>query len=168
MIRLLLKNIILFFFVIFMQIFAFNKIQLSGFINPYFYIIFILLLPFETPGWVLLFSSFGLGLSMDLFSQSLGMNACACAFMAFIRPAVLKAFAPRDGYEPGTLPRIHYYGFTWFVKYAIILIVAHHFVLFYVEMFRFSDFFYTLFRVILSSSFTCLLIVLSQYFFFRR
>jgi hypothetical protein len=113
-------------------------------------------------------SSFLLGLFMDFFSQSLGMHAAACTFMAFLRPSILKAFSPRDGYEPGTLPRIQFYGFTWFLKYAMVLILAHHFVLFYLEIFRFSDFFYTFFRVFLSSLFTGLLIILSQYFFFRR
>ncbi len=168
MIRLILKNILLFFLIIFLQVFAFDKIQLGGFINPYFYVIFILLLPFETSGWVLLFSSFFLGLSIDLFSQTLGMHASACTLMAFLRPTVLKAFSPKDGYELGTSPRILFYGLNWFVKYAMVLILVHHFVLFYIEMFRFSDFFYTLFRVILSSLFTGLLIVLSQFFIFRR
>jgi hypothetical protein len=168
MIRSLIKNIVFFFLIIFLQVFAFDKIQLGGFINPYFYVIFILLLPFETPGWTLLFSAFFLGLFMDFFSQTLGMHAAACTLMAFLRPSVLKAFSPRDGYELGTLPRIHFYGFAWFLKYALVLILVHHFVLFYVEMFRFTDFFYTLFRIILSTLFTGLLIILSQYFIFRR
>jgi hypothetical protein len=168
MIRLLIKNIALFFLIIFMQLYLFNNIQLGGFINPYFYVIFILLLPFETPGWTLLLSSFLLGLFMDFFSQTLGIHASACTLMAFMRPSVLKAFSPRDGYEPGTLPRIQHYGFTWFLKYALVLILIHHFVLFYLEMFRFTDFFYTFFRVILSAIFTGSLIILSQYLFFRR
>lgn len=168
MIRLLLKNIAIFFILILLQVFAFNDIQFSGFINPYFYIIFILLLPFETPGWLLLFSSFFIGLFIDIFSQTMGMHAAACTFMAFLRPSILKAISPRDGYELGTLPRIYFYGLTWFLKYAMVLILAHHLVLFYIEMFRFSDFFYTLFRVILSTAFTGLLIIVSQYFVFRR
>lgn len=168
MIRALFKNIFSFILLVFLQVFVFNNIQFSEFINPYFYIIFIILMPFETPGWLLLLSSFFLGLFVDAFTQTLGMHAAACTLMAFIRPAVLKAFAPRDGYEPATLPRIYYYGFIWFLKYSVILILAHHFVLFYVEMFRFSDFFYTLFRVILSVLFSSTLIIVSQYFIFRR
>jgi rod shape-determining protein MreD len=168
MIRALIKNIFSFILLIFLQVFVFNKIQFNGFINPYFYIIFIILMPFETPGWLLLFSSFFLGLFVDIFTQTLGMHAAACTLMAFFRPAILKAFAPRDGYEPATLPRIHYYGFIWFLKYSIILVLVHHFILFYIEMFRFTDFFYTLFRVVLSALFSSFLIVVSQYFIFRR
>lgn len=168
MIRPLFNNIITFLLVGFLQIFVFNNIQFSGFINPYFYVIFILLMPFETPGWILLFTSFFLGLFIDIFSQTLGMHAAACTFMAFLRPQLLKAFAPREGYEPGTLPRIYYLGFTWFLKYSLILIAAHHFVLFYIEMFRWTDFFFTFFRVICSTIFSTLLIIISQYFFFRK
>lgn len=39
----------LFVLLIFLQLFLFNNIQLSGYINPYFYILFILLLPYDTP-----------------------------------------------------------------------------------------------------------------------
>jgi hypothetical protein len=61
--------------------------------------------------------------------------------MAFLRPLVLDYFAPRDGYVSGTYPRVFYYGFGWFLQYAAILIFAHHFFLFYIEVFRLSDFF---------------------------
>jgi len=168
MIRSLVKYIISFFALIFLQILVFNNIQFSGFINPYFYVLFIILLPFETPGWLLLTTSFLLGISVDVFTHTLGMHAAACTFMAFIRPTILKTFSPRDGYESGTMPRLSIFGLEWFAKYALILIFTHHMVLFYTEMFRFSDFFYTFLRVILSTIFTGLLVVISQYFVFRR
>jgi rod shape-determining protein MreD len=168
MIRSLINYIISFFILIFLQILVFNNIQFSGFINPYFYVIFIILLPFETPGWLLLTTSFLLGISVDIFSHTLGMHAAACTFMAFIRPTILKSFAPRDGYEAGTMPRLSIFGLEWFAKYALILIFLHHLVLFYTEMFRFSDFFYTLLRAILSTIFTGFLVIISQYFVFRR
>ncbi len=163
-----LKNIFAFFLLIFLQVYVFNDIQFSGFINPYFYVLFILLLPFETPGWILLVSAFLLGISIDFFSQTLGMHATACTFIAFLRPTVLKAISPRDGYEVNTFPRIHFYGFIWFLKYSLILVFAHHLALFYMEMFRFSDFFYTMARVVFSTLFTGLLIIISQFFIFRR
>ena len=168
MIKLLGRNIIRFLVLILIQVLLLNNIQISGYIVPYFYIIFILLMPFETPGWLLLFAGFALGLSVDMFSQTLGMHAAATVFMAFLRPYVLRAISPRDGYETGTFPRIYYQGFEWFLKYTVILVFAHHLVLFYTEIFRFTDFFSTLLRVLLSSIFSVFLIILSQYFIFRR
>lgn len=168
MIKLLGRNIVRFVVLILIQVLLLNNIQISGYIVPYVYILFILLMPFETPGWLLLFSGFALGLSVDMFSQTMGMHTVATVFMAFLRSYILRTIAPRDGYETGTYPRIFYQGSVWFLKYAIILVLAHHLVLFYTEVFRFTDFFSTLLRVLLSSMFSVILIILSQYFIFRR
>jgi rod shape-determining protein MreD len=168
MINVLPRNIIRFFLLVLVQVFIFNNIELSGYLNPYVYVLFILLLPFETPAWLTLLSGFLLGLSIDIFSETLGMHTAATVFMAFMRPFVLSYFAPRDGYESGSFPRIFYYGLPWFIKYATILVLAHHLVLFYLEMFSFRDFFTTFLRVLLSTIFSSFLIVISQYFIFRK
>jgi len=148
-----------------LQIFLFNNIQLGGYINPYIYILFILILPFNTPKWLLLVAGFFLGFSIDLFSNTIGMHTSATVFLAFLRPFILKIIAPREGYESETFPTVKYYGISWFLKYAVILVLAHHAFLFYIEVFRFSDFFSTLLRVILSSIFSLTMIVIGQYFY---
>lgn len=168
MIKQLGNTVFSFILLVFLQVVLFNHVQFSGLINPYFYAIFILLLPFETPKSILLISSFLIGLSVDAFSHTLGMHAAACTMMAALRPGILKRFSPRDGYEPNTLPRISFYGLFWFAKYTILLILVHHFTLFYCEMFRFSDFFITFLRALLSTLFTSTIIIISQYFIFRR
>ncbi|HEC45086.1 MAG TPA: rod shape-determining protein MreD [Bacteroides sp.] len=168
MIKLLGRNIIRLIVLVMVQILIVNNIQINEYFLPQFYILFILLLPFETPRWLLLVSAFTLGISVDLFTQTPGMHAAASVFMAFLRPWILEMSAPRDGYETGTFPRLYYYGFQWFLRYTVILVLAHHFVLFYIEIFRFTEFFSTLLRVLLSSLFSIILIMLSQYFIFRK
>jgi rod shape-determining protein MreD len=168
MIKSLGKYIIRFLILVLLQVLVFNNIQVSGFINPYFYILFILLLPFETPKWSLPLIGFMLGLSIDIFTQTPGIHTSATVLMAFSRPYILSLISPREGYEPGSYPRLYYYGLEWFVKYSVILICIHHFFLFYIEIFRISDFFATFLRAILSSVFSIIFIVLSQYFIFRR
>ena len=168
MINLFARNAGRFIILVLFQVLVLNNIQFSGFVNPFMYVLFILLLPFETPRWVLLVSGFLLGLSIDIFSNTLGLHASATLVMAFLRPYVLRVISPRDGYETGTYPRVFYYGISWFLNYAIILVFAHHLFLFYLEVFRFSEFFRTLLRVILSSSFSILIILLSQYIVFRK
>jgi len=168
MIKLLPRNILRFLVLIFIQVFILSNLQFSGLINPFVYILFILLLPFEAPRWALLGLGFITGLTVDLFFHTPGIHASATVFMAFLRPFVLEYLSPRDGYEPGTFPRVHYYGFLWFLKYAAILILAHHIFLFYIEVFRFTDFFLTLGRVIVSWVFSLFFIVSSQYFIFRK
>jgi hypothetical protein len=126
------------------------------------------MLPFETPKWLLLLSAFALGITIDMFYDTAGMHATATVCMAYVRPGVLKLFSPREGYEVGTQPTIYYLGIPWFLSYSGILIVLHHLVLFYIEIFRFSEFFSTFLRVLLSSIFTLLLVVISQYLFNRK
>ncbi len=168
MIEVLPRNILRFAVLVFLQVFLLNNIQLSGFINPYLYVLFILLLPFETARWFLLFAAFTLGLTIDIFSKTPGLHSSATVLMAFLRPYVLNYLAPRGGYDPGTYPRVYYYGPGWFFKYASVLIFIHHLFLFYLEVFHFYDFFFTLWRVVLSSAFSVFLVVLSQYFIYRR
>jgi rod shape-determining protein MreD len=165
MIKLLPRYILSFIVLVFLQVFLLNNVQLSGYINPYFYVLFILVLPFETPKWFLLVIAFILGLTIDLFTNTPGMHSSATVFMAFLRPYVLKVISPRDGYESETLPQLKYYGSAWFIRYSSILIFAHHLFLFYIEVFRLSEFFATLLRAILSSIFTIILVLISQYFY---
>lgn len=168
MIKILTRNIVRFIILVLLQIFVFNNIQFSGYINPYFYILFIILLPFETPRWAILVLGFLLGISIDLCVQTIGIHASACVMLAFARPHILNLIQPRDGYEAGKYPRIYYFGFKWFAKYTFILVFIHHSFLFYIETFTFNDFFLTLLRVILSSIFSATLIILSQYFIYRK
>ena len=168
MIRQVSRYFLQFLVLVLLQVFILNNVQLGGFVNPYIYILFIILLPVNTPKWLLLVLGFVLGLSIDLFAHTPGMNSSASVFLAFIRPYILEIVAPREGYEKDSSPRIKIYGFTWFLRYAFIMVLAHHFVLFYIEVFRFSDFFLTFSRVILSTIFSTLLIVTSQYLIYRE
>jgi rod shape-determining protein MreD len=145
-----------------------DNIMINGYMIPYVYLLFILLMPFETPRWIQLVSGFLLGLGIDLFEHTLGIHTAATVLIAFIRPYLLNLLSPRDGYEPDTFPRIHYYGFLWFLKYTLVIVVIHHFALFYLEVFQLKDFLSTLLRVILSTLLSTSTIVLSQYFVFRK
>ncbi len=162
------KNIIRFIILILLQVTIFNNIQLSGFINPYLYVLFILLLPFETPPWLLLALSFFMGLSIDVFSNTIGIHASACVFMGFLRPFVLNYISVRDNYESNIEQGLYVYGFSWFFKYALILILAHHSFLFIVEVFSFNNFGDTLIRIILSSIFTLILVITSQFIISKK
>ncbi|MGC9344557.1 MAG: rod shape-determining protein MreD [Bacteroidales bacterium] len=168
MIKIYARNILRFVLLVLLQVLVFDNIELNGYINPYIYILFIILLPFETPKWLILVLAFALGLTVDLFSMTPGLHAAATVLIAFLRPFILQTFAPRDGYEPGSFPRIAYYGLNWFAKYAFIMVMAHHFFLFSLEIFRLSDIMLILSKTILSGIISTLFIVLSQYFIFRR
>ncbi|MEN8227486.1 MAG: rod shape-determining protein MreD [Bacteroidota bacterium] len=162
------RNIIRFLVVVLFQVLVMDNVMINGFMVPYIYLLFILLMPFETPRWTQLLLGFLLGMGIDIFENTPGMHTAATVLVAFVRPYLLNLLAPRGGYEPETFPRIHYYGFAWFLKYTLIIVVIHHFTLFYLEVFQLKDFLSTLLRVILSSILSASTIVLSQYFVFRK
>jgi hypothetical protein len=158
-----LKNIGRFVFLILFQVLILNNIQFNGYINPYFYIYFILLLPFETPRWLLLLSAFLLGISLDAFTNTFGLNASACVLMAFVRPFVITTISTGTEFMIGHSPSLKNQGIKWFAYYSIILVLVHHFALFYLEIFRFTEFFQTLLRVLLSSLFTLIIVFIAEY-----
>ncbi len=165
--RLLFANIIRFIILIPLQVLVLDKINLGGYINPYLYVFFILLLPFETPGWLLLLSSFTMGFMIDLFSGTPGMHAAASTFMAFLRPMVIRSIGANKEFETGMQPSIRDLGFQWFFTYSLILIFFHHLALFMIEVFRFTRFFDTLQRTVLSTLFTLVLVIIVQFIFMR-
>ncbi len=164
MISYLPRYIFNFIFFILLQVVVLNNIQFSGFVNPYLYVLFIITLPFEIPNWLLLVFGFVTGLIIDVFSNTLGMHASATLFMCYLRPFLLRAFSPRDEYQPGTIPNIHCFGTAWFLRYALILVFAHHFFLFFIEVFSFKHIFSTLWRIVASTTFTMALIYIAQVF----
>jgi hypothetical protein len=146
------------------QILVLNNIRLGGYINPFIYILFIMLLPFETPGWILLILGFLTGLTMDSFLGTLGMHSSATLLIAFLRPFVISNISTRDNTDKKGNPVLSMNDLGWFIKYTLIMVFVHHLTLFFLESFTFTHFFATLFRVILSSIMTITFILLSQFF----
>jgi rod shape-determining protein MreD len=165
--KLIIINCIRFFGLILLQVMVLNNIQFSGYLNPYLYILFILMLPVQTQGWIVLTSSFLLGISIDMFSNTLGLHASACVFIAFIRPGIINLLSPKEAFEAGVYPGIKYFGLKWFLSYSVILVLIHHSIIFFLEMFSFRDIIYTSLSVFASSAATLLLIIIGQYMFYK-
>lgn len=144
-----------------------KNMEAGHLINPFLYVLFVIQLPFELPAWIGLMLAFALGFFVDCFYGTMGMHMAACTLMGWARPAVLRFMMPRDGYEFGMQPTMQDMGRAWFLSYAGILIVIHHLFLFFLEIFGFGDVPGTLLRVILSSAATLLLVVVTQFLFYR-
>jgi hypothetical protein len=147
------------------QVLLIDHMQLGGYINPPVYALFILLLPFQTPGWILLISSFLLGLTVDIFSNSTGLHAASSVFMAFMRPYVIRGVGAPADYEGHLNPGIHDMGTNWFLVYSGILIFMHQLVYGILESFYLREAGIILLRVVLSSLVTLILVVVIEYLF---
>jgi rod shape-determining protein MreD len=162
------KYVIMFFALVLVQVLILNNIQFSGLVNPYIYILFILLLPFTIPGYFLLGISFILGISIDIFSNTPGIHAGATVLLGFLRPGIAQLISSRELIEKGTTPNMTQLGFASFIKYTVISVLIHHLFLFFAEAFSFGDFFETLLRWIISSVFSIIIILGSQFIVFKN
>lgn len=167
MVNEIVRHIIRFLLLVFAQGLILKNVEPGFYINPFLYVLFIIQLPFETPNWLVMIVSFFLGFCVDVFYGTIGMHMATCTFIGWMRPRLLRFMAPRDGYEFGTQPTMQDMGRAWFLTYATIIIVVHHFLLFTLEVFSFHGFFTTLLRIVFSSLATLLLVVVTQFLFYR-
>lgn len=161
-----LNNIFRFIFLILLQVMVLNNINLFGNLNPQLYILFILLFPFNRSYTLLLFLSFLLGLGVDFFENSGGINAAACLTIAFIRPWLLR-FSFGVSYDYQTI-KFSNTPIGARLSYAGILILVHHFLLFLLEFFSFAHLLLILEKTIFTSIFTLVLVFLSLALFNRK
>ena len=166
--RVIIINIIRFVVLVFLQVFLLKNITLYNLSTPYLYILFILLLPFETPNVLLFLLAFILGLTVDAFYNTPGLHAAACVLLALVRVLFISITVQKDGFDNEPEPTLSLMGFRWFFTYAVILTLFHHFFLFNLEVFRLSEIQYTLSRVVLSTAFTLFLMLISGLLFYRR
>ncbi|CDF78129.1 rod shape-determining protein MreD [Formosa agariphila KMM 3901] len=149
-----------------LQVIILNHINFLGFINPYIYIIFIVLYPIKNDRIVFLLLSFLLGISVDIFSDSGGIHAAACVTIAYLRPLALK-WSFGTVYEHQTI-KFNNVEFGSKLMYISILTVIHHLILFLLEVFNFSEILLTLQKTLFSSIFTILLCIIVTIIFSKR
>ena len=133
--------------------------------HPYIYLIFVMLLPFSTPKWQLLVLSFVLGLSVDLFTGTLGLHAGATTLMAFCRPSIIKLVSGNQKFENIDEPNLGQLGGLWFFRYALCMVLIHHFTLFFLESFSFRLIGQVLLRILLSVPVSIFLILMILFIF---
>jgi rod shape-determining protein MreD len=165
--KIILINLVRFVVLVFVQVFLLKNITLYNLSAPYLYILFILLLPFETPNVLLFILALLMGITIDAFYDTPGLHAASCVLLAFVRILFISITVQKEGFDNEPEPTLSIMGFRWFFTYALVLTLFHHFFLFNLEAFNFSELQYTLSRVILSSIFTVFLILISGLLFFR-
>lgn len=158
-------QIIRFVVLVLLQVLVINHIRLGGYVHPYIYLIFIMLLPFSTPKWQLLVLGFALGLSVDLFTGTPGLHAGATTLMAFCRPSFIKLISGNQKFENIPEPNIGQLGGIWFLRYALLMVLIHHFALFFLESFSIRLIGQVLLRILLSVPVSTFLIMMILYIF---
>jgi hypothetical protein len=149
-----------------LQVLLLRNLVLFDMAFCYLYIGFVLFLPIQMPKVMLLLLAFISGIAVDTFYDTIGVNAAAAVLLAYLRPYVLLILTPRDDYEKSDSVNVHVMGWRWFFVYALFLIFIHHLALFFLELGSFRNAGLTLLKVVMSTAFTFLVLVIIQLLFF--
>jgi len=162
----ILINIFRFIMLVLLQVLILNHINFLGYVNPYLYILFILLYPLDGNKGLLIFLSFFIGLSIDIFGDSGGIHAASSVFIAYIRPMLLK-FSFGVSYEYNMV-KINKVPLIERLTYIASMVFLHHIILFSMEIFSFSHILLILKSTLFSSIFSIILIFCTLLLFSRK
>ncbi len=140
------------------QVLILNHIHLFGYATPFLYVYLILKIESGISRNGLMLWAFFLGLTVDMFSNTPGMNAAATVALAFFRPFILRLFTPRDLLE-SIVPSFKELGTSNFIKYVVATVSIHHLILGTIEYFSFTSIWLLLLRVVACSLFTIICVL---------
>lgn len=136
-----------------LQVLILNNVHIAGYATPFLYMYLILKFESDTSRNTLMLCAFLLGLTVDLFSDTPGMNAAATVWVAFLRPVFLRLFVPRDTLDV-LVPSIRTMGTLSFLKYLVVSVLMHHGFLLTLEFFSFAHIDTLLLRIAASTLLT--------------
>lgn len=162
--REILSTTLLFVLYLALQLLLARNLVLFDYAFCFIYIACVLLLPNETSLTWLLVIAFATGIIVDTFYNTLGMHAAATVLMAYCRPLIVRAQIDVPGVESRIEFSLKELGLGAFFRYVFVLTLIHHTALFFIEASSFALLAPTLIRVIASTLFTTVSIVLIQFF----
>ena len=145
---------LLFVVTVLLQVFLFDNLSVSIYLNPLIYMAFIVLLPVDTVAVWLLFAGVAMGVAMDFLMGTAGINTMATVLIAFSRPVLLANLYGRDDLRDGGVPSPERLGHHVFLNYLVILVLVHHTVFFTMEALSWSHVLRSVVRIIASGSVT--------------
>ncbi|MDR0988767.1 MAG: rod shape-determining protein MreD [Prevotellaceae bacterium] len=140
-----------------LQALILNNVNIANCATPFLYIYLLLKFESDTSRNALMLWAFCLGISIDIFSDTLGMNAAATVALAFLRPWLLRGFMPREGLD-NIVPSTASLGGSAFVKFVLTAVVIHHTLLLSIEFFSFEHIGLLLLRIAACSALTSICI----------
>lgn len=136
-----------------------NKIILFNVATPIVFIYILLRLPVNMAKvWVFCIAFF-LGLFIDIFGNTPGMNALACTLVSAIRLPILNLYFTREDEMSSPLPSIETLGMDSYIKYMSSMVIVYCALLFFIQAFTLHNFLLTIERMVCSSILSIMLIL---------
>ena len=152
-----------------LQIFLFNNLAISSFFCPLIYLVFLILLPLETPGIAMLALGLLTGMLMDCTMGTAGINTFATLFVAFFRRNLISLLSNREDLRWGEgIPSTQRMGQQLFWLYAVAMVLLHHSIFFVMESLSWVHAARTALRILLSGGGTLFFVWLSERLFVQN
>lgn len=154
--RSIFTDILLMAFLIALQIFVLNRIRLFGEYTPVIYPVFVMYYPFFRNKFQFLALSFLLGLGIDAFLGTWGINAFATTAVAYFRTLIFRTSTDT------TTDFFSFSSLQWpqFLLFILTSILFHQLLVQYIEFFKLSRFFLILLDVVIASIISFIFILL--------
>lgn len=136
-----------------LQVLFLNRISLFGYVTPLLYIWMILRFDSSMSRTGILLWSFFLGLAIDIFSATPGLNAASATLLGMLQPGLVKLFATHDRHDI-LLPGVQSMGLSQFSGYLILATLIHHSVYFLLRSIPLGDWSVLVAKVVFSAFLT--------------
>ncbi len=144
-----------------LQVLFLNRINLFGYVTPLFYIWMIARFDSSMSRTSILLWAFFLGLSIDIFSGTPGLNAAAATLVAMFQPGIVKLFVPLDRHDV-LLPCSASMGGRQFAGYLLLITALHHTVYFILLSIPLGDWTVLVLKVVFSTLLTFLFMLVAE------
>lgn len=166
MINNILRSIIYFVVFVLLQVLFLNNIHYLRIATPFLYLYCIIKMPIGVSRTGVLIFSFATGLIIDMFSNTPGMHAGACALIGLLREPIIH-FLQGEDIADGLYPSYKSFGYAGFIRYVVLFVLIHHVTLFLIEALTLFDPVFLLVRVGASVIMTILSICAVELFNFE-
>lgn len=145
-----------------LQVLILDRIALFGYVTPLFYIWMIVRFDTSMSRNETLFWSFFLGLTIDMFSGTPGLNAACATLLAMFQLHILNLFVLLDRTEH-LRPCAASMGGGRFMGYLSVMILLHHTVYFILRSIPLGDWHVLLVKIVLSGMLTFVMMLVAEY-----
>lgn len=145
-----------------LQVLIFNQMHIGGYGTPFLFIYFILKFNSKVSRNHLMLWAFVLGLSVDIFSNTPGMNAAAAVCLAFYRTSFLRLVTLRD-VDEAFRPGIKTLGFSSFFRYTLLCCSLFCLLLLLIDMFSLANITVLIGKIVSSTLSTMFCVFCAEY-----
>ena len=149
-----------------LQALILNQMHIGGYATPFPYIYFILKFHSRASRNELLLWAFFMGLIMDMFSDTVGMNAASLTCLAFFRNTILQMITFRD-LDEDFEPCVKMVGLAPFFRYVLLSSLLFCILYVILDTFSFFNWPVLIFRV-LTSTLTTLFCIMGFEYMWRK